>query len=124
MESGKGTNFHDLPRLLDHYGMQSTITDEDDLPTGRTNFDVLAEALDGGHKVLVALNAETIWDIDGDRSHSDHILVVTGLDTDANVVHLNDSGTEDGCDEQVSRDTFDAAWGAAYHSILVTTQTA
>jgi hypothetical protein len=74
---------------------------------------------DGG-AVIVNLNAETIWDLDGDRTQADHALVVTGVDTDNGVVHLNDSGTDDGADEQVSIDTFTAAWQTSGNEMVVT----
>lgn len=120
-DSGRGTDSRDLPILLAHYGIHSVYTDDEvadevGVPTGLTS---LAIALAAGHKVIAGVNAETIWDIDGDRSIGNHDLVVTAVDTDAGVVHLNDSGTEDGADEQVSIATFERAWQASDHDMVV-----
>ncbi|WP_422746809.1 C39 family peptidase [Mycobacterium sp. WMMD1722] len=123
-DSGQGTNIFDLPVLLEHYGVHATATNEDDVPAGQTNLDVLEKALDGGHRIIVSVNAETIWNQDGDRTHGDHAVVVTGLDTDDGVVMLNDSGTEDGADEVVPMDVFESAWAAGYHAVVVTTEAA
>ncbi|MGE2726650.1 hypothetical protein [Mycolicibacterium pulveris] len=121
LDSGRGTDSRDLPLLLAHYGIQSVYTDDDvaddvGVPTGLAS---LAGALAAGHKVIAGVNAETIWDIDGDRSVGNHDLVVTAIDTDAGVVHLNDSGTEDGADEQVSIATFERAWQTSDHDMVV-----
>jgi hypothetical protein len=67
----------------------------------------LEQLLGSGHKVIVSLNAEMIWngpiesrDEDG-NPRSDHTVVVTGVDTANGVVHLNDSGHPKGRDEQI-----------------------
>ena len=56
----------------------------------------------------------------GDRARENHFVVVIGIDTRANVVHVNDSGIEAGRDEQVSLGTFEAAWAAADNFAVVT----
>jgi 2-polyprenyl-3-methyl-5-hydroxy-6-metoxy-1,4-benzoquinol methylase len=48
-------------------------------------------------------------------------MEVTGVDTDAGIVHLNDSGPENGADEQVSLETFTAAWQTSGNEMVVTT---
>lgn len=126
LDSGRGTDSRDLPLLLAHYGIRSIYTDDDvaeqvGVPTG---LPALAAALAAGHKVIAGVNAETIWDVDGDRSVGNHDLVVTAIDTDAGVVHLNDSGTEDGADEQVSIATFERAWQTSDHDMVVALQAA
>ncbi len=108
-----GSIFEDLPIVLAHYGVQGHFVDGASLNS-------LEQALGGGGAVIVNLNAETIWDVDGDRTVADHALVVTGVDTDAGVVHLNDSGTDDGADEQVSIGTFTAAWQTSGNEMVVT----
>lgn len=118
--TGMGTDGGDLPLLLAHYGIDSGLTDDDSasdtgIPTGMT---ALEDNLAAGKRVIAFVNSETIWDVDGDRSASDHALVVTAVDTDKNVVHLNDSGTDTGCDEQVALATFEKAWIG--HGMLVT----
>lgn len=116
--TGQGTEADDLPVLLSHFGIDADLTSDDDcadLPTGMT---ALEDDLAAGKRVIAFVNSETIWDADGDRSGSDHALVVTAVDTAKGIVHLNDSGTGDGCDEQVPVATFEKAW--VDHSMLVT----
>jgi Peptidase_C39 like family len=96
------TSNHDLAVLLAHYGIQSDAV--------TTNIDALERALDQGRKVIAGVNSKTIWNRPGDRSVENHFVVVTGIDTEARVVHLNDSGVRGGRDEQVSIDTFEQSW--------------
>jgi len=81
----------------------------------------MEQDLAAGHQLIAALNAETIWNTDGDRSQPDHAVVVTGIDTGAKVVHLNDSGIPTGRDEQIPMAVFDQAWSASNNEIIVTT---
>jgi hypothetical protein len=46
-------------------------------------------------------------------------LVVTGIDTNKKIIHLNDPGA-DHADEQVSFTTFTNAWRTGEESIVVT----
>jgi hypothetical protein len=108
-----GTVFADLPIVLGHYGVSAKYVDG-------SNLQALEQALND-HAVIVTLNSEMIWDAPGDRSQSDHAVVVTGVDTDNGIVHLNDSGPDDGADEQVSIDTFTAAWATGGNEMVVTT---
>jgi hypothetical protein len=118
---GPGTAMGDIPVLLDHYGIK--------YEAGFTNapaMDRLERALAQGRKVIVTLNAETIWsavrgaDVGGQHLYPDHALVVTGVDTKANVVHLNDSGYPNGRDEQVPIAAFEQAWATSNHWIAAT----
>ncbi|MBO0679828.1 hypothetical protein JRC04_27500 [Mycolicibacterium sp. S2-37] len=112
--------------LLAHYGIAATYTDDDVSTDGgpATGLPALEGYLDRGEGIVVYVNSATIWNEDGDRSSSDHAVVVTAVDTDADggrgIVHLNDSGPDDGCDEQVSIATFEAAWRAGGHGMTVT----
>ena len=106
--------------LLGKYAIQS------DLTTGNTTGTV-EQDLAGGHKVIAALNAETIWNYprgQGQRTEADHAVVVTGVDTRAGVVHLNDSGTPNGRDEQIPMATFTQAWATGNDLLIATQQTA
>ncbi|MDG4667781.1 C39 family peptidase [Mycobacterium sp. 236(2023)] len=107
-----GTVFQDLPRVLAHYGVDSTYVDG-------ASLGALENALNDNRAVIVTLNAEMIWGTDGDQTASDHAVVVTGVDTDAGVVHLNDSGPDNGADEQVGIDTFTAAWQTGGNEMVV-----
>jgi hypothetical protein len=114
-----GTSPQDLVLLLQKHGIQS------DLTTGNS-MGTLEQDLAGGHKVIAALNAETIWNYpagDGDRTRPDHAVVVTGVDTGANIVHLNDSGTPNGRNEQIPMATFSQAWGTSDDLLIVTRET-
>jgi hypothetical protein len=114
-----GTSPQDMVLLLQKHGIQS------DLTTGNS-MGTLEQDLAGGHKVIAALNAETIWNYpagDGDRTTPDHAVVVTGVDTGTNTVHLNDSGTPDGRNEQISLATFSQAWRASDDLLIVTQET-
>lgn len=113
---GAGTQNQDLPTLLARYGIQSHVNSN--------GIQGLEQALAAGHKVIAALNAETIWNQPGQRTAEDHFVVVTGIDTKAGVVHLNDSGIPNGRDEKVSIATFERAWAAkgSNHFAVVTTR--
>jgi Peptidase_C39 like family len=114
-----GTSPEDLVVLLQKYDIQS------DLTTGNT-MQTLEQDLAGGHKVIAGLNAETIWNYppgQGQRTNADHAVVVTGVDTRSDIVHLNDSGTPNGRDEQIPMDTFTQAWATGNNLLIVTRQT-
>ncbi len=124
-----GTYTGDIPTLLAQYGVNSKQSDKDHssktgIPAG---IEGIEQALSAGHKVIVSVNAEMIWgqpietkDKDGNPV-SDHSLVVTGVDTANNIVHLNDSGIETGKDEQISLELFLKAWETSNERITVTT---
>lgn len=114
-----GTSPQDMVLLLQKHGIQS------DLTTGNS-MGTLEQDLAGGHQVIAALNAETIWNYppgNGDRTTPDHAVVVTGVDTGANVVHVNDSGTPDGRNEQIPMATFSQAWTSSDDLLIVTQET-
>ncbi|MEB3050482.1 C39 family peptidase [Mycolicibacter sp. MYC123] len=111
-----GTSPQDMVALLEHYGVAS------ELSTGNT-MTGLEQDLAAGRKVIAGLNAETIWNYpagQGQRTDADHAVVVTGVDTANDVVHLNDSGTPDGRDEQIPMATFTQAWGTGNNLLIVT----
>src|SRR5271168_5017301 len=99
------TSNNDLVVLLAHYGIQAG--------GFHSNLDLIEQDLDHGRKVIVGVNDKTLWNESGNRGQENHFAVVTGIDTDSNVVHLNDSGAAGGRDEQVSIATFDAAWATS-----------
>ena len=111
-----GTSPQDMVMLLQKYGVPSQLT------TGNT-MQGMEQDLAGGHKVIAAVNAETIWNYpasQGQRTNADHAVVVTGVDTRADVVHLNDSGTPNGRDEQIPMATFTRAWATSNDLLIVT----
>jgi predicted double-glycine peptidase len=106
------TSNSDLPVLLAHYGIQASAV--------HTNTGSLIQDLDQGRKVIVGLNDKIIWNKPGDRTVENHFVVVTGIDTRAGTVHLNDTGSSAGRDEQVSLASFEQAWGASNNFAVVT----
>jgi hypothetical protein len=48
-------------------------------------------------------------------------VVVTGIDTTAGVVHLNDSGIKTGRNERVPLATFERSWATSQTLAVVTT---
>jgi hypothetical protein len=109
---GSNTKNSDLPVLLAHYGVPANAV--------HPNLDAVAQDLDQGRKVIVGINDRILWNKGGDRSQENHFVVVIGVDTAANVVHLNDSGIAAGRDEQVSIATFEAAWRTSDNFAVVT----
>ena len=123
---GMGTDPDDEVVLLAHYGITGAITDTEGAHDSgaQTGMQALKTYLADGHKVIAGVNAETIWDSsDAQRTEPDHALVVTGVDTKNGIVHLNDSGTADGRDEQVATATFVQAWKTGGYRMIVTEQT-
>lgn len=110
--NGGKTSNRDLPLLLDHYGIAADIV--------HPGTDTLIERLDEGRKVIVGVNDKVLWNQRGNRTRENHFVVVTGIDTKAKMVHLNDSGTSTGRDEQVSLATFETAWAASKNFAVVT----
>jgi hypothetical protein len=121
---GEGISYGDLVALLSNFGVPSKATysqeaDQIGLPTG---LPALEQYLGQGRKIIAFVNSAIIWkDSDEQHDSSDHFLVVTGVDTNDNSVHLNDSGAEDdGANERVPVDTFLAAWDSGDETMIVT----
>ena len=108
-----GTDITNLPVLLAHYGVQSSLR--------QSSIEGLERDLAQQHKVIAAVNAQTIWNTAGDRSEDNHVVVVTGIDASAGVVHLNDSGIKTGRNERVSLATFERSWATSQNLAVVTT---
>jgi hypothetical protein len=129
--SGMGTSFMDIGQLLAHYGIAAQWTDATaDAPKAYpATMETLEQLLGGGHKIIVSLNGEMIWRIpietkdEQGNPHSDHGVVVTGVDTAKGVVHLNDSGNPDGRDEQIPMALFVKSWATSHNFMVFTTGT-
>lgn len=124
--SGMGTSVADVPALLAEYQVGAVVVDDDAASGAPSGMARLERAMADGHKVIVSLNAEIIWrepvddkDEDGNPD-SDHTVVVTGVDTANGVVHMNDSGSGDGRDEQVPLRLFLHAWDTSNRLMVVT----
>jgi hypothetical protein len=121
---GEGISYGDLVVLLTHFGVPSTVTytevaDQTGLSTG---LPAMERYLGQGRKIIAFVNSAIIWkDSEEQHDSSDHFLVVTGVDTNTNSVHLNDSGAEEGgANEQVPVDSFLAAWDTGDETMIVT----
>ena len=112
-----GIEMADEVVLLDHYGIKSVMTyaahpEETGLPA-------LERYLASDRKIIAWVNSAVIWDTSDQRTKADHFLVVTGIDTNKEMVHLNDPGA-DHADERVTIATFMRAWKTGEESIVVT----
>ena len=125
---GSGTSFKDEPALLAHFGIHAVDTDKESAAktSVATGMPALEQDLAKGRKVIVAVNAEIIWREPVEDKTSDgepeanHAVVVTGVDTAAGIVDLNDPGSEDGRDEQVPLDVFTRSWASSDDEMTVT----
>ena len=121
----------DAIALLDkYYGITASVT-KYDKTEGDLALRALALALQDKKAVSVGLQGGTIWSaVEGNPapgvSSADHQVVVIGVDFDARVVHLNDSGFhENGNDAgrnlKVSLDTFMSAWQTDNYETVIAT---
>ena len=113
-----GIDMADTVVLLKHYGIQSHMTydkhpDEVGLPA-------LEQYLGANRKVIAWVNSGTILGSNDQRTAPDHFLVVTGIDTNDEIVHLNDPYA-DNANTKVSIGKFMTAWKIGQESIVVTT---
>jgi hypothetical protein len=106
------TDIRNLPVLFWHYWIMAENI--------QTTTNALEQDLAERRKIVVIVNAETIWNRPGKPDSANHFVVVTGIDTKAGVVHLNDSGIKTGRDEQVPIATFEQAWAPNHNSAVVT----
>jgi len=115
-----GIEMADEVVLLDHYGIKSAMYY--DKHPEQTGLPALEQYLGNNRKIIAWVNSAIIWDTHDERTKADHFLVVTGIDTNKEIVHLNDPGVEYP-DEQVSITTFTRAWHTGEDSIVVTAAT-
>jgi Peptidase_C39 like family len=129
--SGMGTSPMDVPTLLAQYQVGSVVTDKNHAPADGylSGIEGLKKELAAGNKIIVGVNAEVIWhnpvEQKDDRGNprADHAVVVTGVDTATNMVHLNDSGIRAGRDSQIPVKEFLKAWDASLQMMIVTVPT-
>ena len=116
-------DIEDGRKLLDMYGVSSTLT-KYDKTEGNLALRALAFALQDGKAVSVGVQGGTIWNsVQGqplpNMSSADHQIVVTGVDFDARVVYLNDTGLAAGT--KVDLNTFMRAWQSDNYETIVAT---
>jgi hypothetical protein len=112
-----GISMSDLVILLGHFGIKSEMTSAPD--RDENGMSLLEQYLAKDRKIIAFVNSSVILNADDQRTKADHFLVVTGIDTGKEIVHLNDPGI-DHADEQVSLATFMTAWQTSDQSIVVT----
>jgi hypothetical protein len=112
-----GISVGDLPVLFKKYGIKAVESDKSGPEA--TGLPALEQYLGSGRKVIAFLNSAIIWDTSDQRSSADHFVVVTGVDTNKNVVHLNDPGADE-ANTKVPVKAFTKAWDTSDDSIIVT----
>jgi hypothetical protein len=113
-----GVEMADLVVLLDHYGVKSLMAWTNGHPE-QTGMPALQQDLTANRKIIAWVNSAVIWNTSDQRTKADHYLVITGIDTNKDIVHLNDPGA-DHADEQVPTAAFVTAWKTGEESIVVT----
>ena len=104
-----GTSLEDMNKMLDLFGI------ENELSQGKS-FDDLLDCLEGGGRVIVAVDSgeywddENFWEDEFGMSGADHAIEVIGFDPETNCVIVNDSGSPNGCGCEIPLDTFLDAW--------------
>ena len=109
-----GISVGDLPVLLKHYGIAAATADG-----GPGGLSGLEQKLGSGRKVIAYVNSALLWNTADQRTAADHFVVVTGIDANTNVVHLNDPGA-DNADEQIAAPVFMEAWRTGEYDSVVT----
>lgn len=115
-----GTNTLNMNKMLEYYNISHEVNYD-------ANMEDLEAALRNGDKIIVSVDSGQIWhgesnDIFSPSTCSDHALQVIGIDysnPDEPMVVLNDSGTPNGCGEMVPYETFENAWAAGDHQMIV-----
>jgi Peptidase_C39 like family len=85
----------------------------------QTGLTALQQYLTDNRNIIAWVNSAVIWNTSDQRTKADHFLVVTGIDTNKDIVHLNDPGA-DHADGQVPIATFLNGWQTGGDSIVVT----
>jgi hypothetical protein len=119
-------DIRDGRKLLDMYGVEATLTTYDKTE-GNLALRALALALRDDMAVSVGVQGNTIWNaVEGEPlpgiDSADHQVVVIGVDFDARIVHLNDSGfAEKGKNLKVPLDAFMRAWQTDDYETVIAT---
>ncbi|WP_235435755.1 C39 family peptidase [Mycobacterium sp. EPa45] len=115
--NNNGISIGDLPVLLKHYGIKSVNSDTSG--PDATGLNALEQYLAAGRKVIAFVNYAIVEDSSDQRTAADHFVVVTGIDTNKNVVHLNDPAADE-ANTTLSISAFMKAWDTSNDSIIVT----
>ncbi|WP_319430223.1 C39 family peptidase [Mycobacterium sp. RTGN5] len=112
-----GISVGDLPALFKHYGITSVNSDTSG--PDATGLNALEQYLGAGRKVIAFVNYALVEETSDQRTAADHFVVVTGVDTNKNVVHLNDPAADE-ANTTLSIPAFMKAWDTSNDSIIVT----
>jgi hypothetical protein len=112
-----GISVGDLPTLFKHYGITSVNSDTSG--PDATGLNALEQYLGAGRKVIAFVNYAIVEDSSDQRTAADHFVVVTGVDTGKNIVHLNDPAADE-ANTTLSVPAFMKAWDTSNDSIIVT----
>jgi peptidase C39-like protein len=112
-----GIDAADTVVLLEHYGVKSRMTY--DKNPDEVTLSALEQYLGANRKLIAWVNGGTILDSSDQRKTADHLLVVTGIDTNNETVHLNDPYADHG-DTKVSITRFMTAWKTGQQTVIVT----
>ena len=112
-----GISVGDLPALFKHYGIKSVNSDTSG--PDATGLTALEQYLAAGRKVIAFVNYAIVEETSDQRTAADHFVVVTGVDTNKNVVHLNDPAADE-ANTELSIPAFMKAWDTSNDSVIVT----
>jgi hypothetical protein len=104
--------------VFDYLGIPADSTHSD--------LDELTGWLAEGRGVVVFVDADEIWGgaDDGVADDYDHAVVITGIDSEAGLVYLSDTGTPDGNLETVPLEVFLGAWEDSGNAVVSVDMTA
>jgi len=112
-----GISVGDLPALFKRYGIKSVNSDTSGPEA--TGLNALEQYLAAGRKVIAFVNYAIVEETDDQRTAADHFVVVTGVNSNKNVVHLNDPAADE-ANTKISVADFMKAWDTSNDSIVVT----
>lgn len=108
-DESRGTAPENINKMLDAFGIKNELSE------GNSINDLL-ECLENNGRALVALDSGEYWNGEGewedifDPNGADHVVEVIGYNHETESVILNDSGSAEGCGEEVPVKTFVDAW--------------
>jgi LysM repeat protein len=110
-----GMPFTDAVKLLAGFGISSHMEEH-------ATIHQLENHLDHGRSVIVAVNADPIWNHghDDPNNQMGHAVLITAIDETTGMVTLSDTGNPDGNEEQVPLSVFEHAWDEHGGRMVVT----
>lgn len=104
-----GTTMENMNKMLDLFDINNEMSQNN-------SFEDLLNCLENDGRAIVALDSGEYWNGEGFWSDifspngADHAVEVIGYNPDTECVILNDSGSPNGCGEEIPLDTFMDAW--------------